>query len=232
MQKTRRMGLSPAAWMVLVVLTAVAAWLVFEVGASAAPGVPQPVAGSAASGSVMVVAGKVARDTYGLYMVDLDKRTICVYESLAGTGKLRLVAARTYAYDRELDEYNTEPSPREIRKLVGKARRLEEPADRRRSGAVSVASKPAVGSAAGGSVTAVAGQVTRDTYGLYLVDRESRTICMYQWLAKQRKLKMVAARTYTFDCKLDEYETEPSLLEIREIARKARSLKAPATRPK
>lgn len=128
--KARRSGASPAAWAMLAVLVAVAAWLVFEAGAGVASGGPRPPVGSAADGRVLVVAGQVTRDTYGLYLVDLDNRTICIYQWLPGSRKLRLMAARTYTYDRELDEYNTEPSPREIRDLVRKARRLEGPATR------------------------------------------------------------------------------------------------------
>ena len=130
MLKSRRAGASSAAWMALAVLVALAAWLIFEAGANVAAAGAQPATGSAASGSVLAVAGQVTRDTYGLYMVDLDNRTICVYQWLAKSRKLRLMAARTYTYDRELDEYNTEPSPRDIRDLVRKARRLEGPATR------------------------------------------------------------------------------------------------------
>ena len=86
-----------------------------------------PAAGGDASG-VVVVAGQVARDIYGLYLVDLRHGTICVYQYSGAERerRLRLVAARAYLYDCQLDSYNTEPAPEEVRNLVRGARRLKE----------------------------------------------------------------------------------------------------------
>ncbi len=89
----------------------------------------------------------------------------------------------------------------------------------------------AAGSATGDSVLVVAGQVTRDTYGLYLVDQANRTICVYQWSPNSRKLRFLAARTYTFDRKLDQYNTEPDPLEIKKLSDKARRLDKGADNP-
>ena len=58
--------------------------------------------------------------------MDLEYGTICVYEWVPQTRKLRLMAARTYLFDRQLDEYNTELSPKEIKKLVAQQQRLDE----------------------------------------------------------------------------------------------------------
>jgi len=81
---------------------------------------------AAGNGRVFAVAGQLTKDTYGLYLVDLDNATICMYEWIPQTRKLRLQAARTYLYDSQLDEYNTEISPREVRKLVWQQKRLGE----------------------------------------------------------------------------------------------------------
>ena len=70
----------------------------------------------------------------------------------------------------------------------------------------------------------VAGQVTRDSYGLYLVDQKNRTICVYQWMATSRKLRLLATRTYAFDIRLDQYNTEPDPLEIKKLGEQARRL--------
>lgn len=86
----------------------------------------------------------------------------------------------------------------------------------------------AAGTAAGDRVLVVAGQVTRDSYGLYLVDQANRTICVYQWSPTSRKLRLLAARTYVFDLKLDQYNTEPDPLEIKKLGEKARRLDTPA----
>jgi hypothetical protein len=79
---------------------------------------------------VLVVAGQVSQDTYGLYLVDTERDTICVYEYFPGRGsspaQLRLTAARRFSFDLQLEDYNTQPSPREIKELVEQHRRLEE----------------------------------------------------------------------------------------------------------
>jgi hypothetical protein len=120
----RRAAASPAWWLTTGLLALIAVGLWVEFSATVARATPQST-GTAGNDSVLVVAGQVTRDTYGLYLVDLEQRTICVYQWMSGSRKLRLLAARTYAFDRELDEYNTEPSPQEIKELVERARRLD-----------------------------------------------------------------------------------------------------------
>ena len=124
-QTQPRSGVSPVMWVVAALLAVIAACLLVEVGMSVASA-RAPVAGAAAGDSVLVVAGQLTRDSYGVYLVDIESRSICVYQWLSGARKLRLAGARTYTYDRQLDEYNTEPSPSEIKKIVSKARRLDE----------------------------------------------------------------------------------------------------------
>ncbi|MHC4562773.1 MAG: hypothetical protein ACYS8X_08395 [Planctomycetota bacterium] len=87
---------------------------------------PEPI--PAPTGQTMLaVPGQITHDTYGLYLVDLEKQTICVYQYAKTSKKLRLLAARTYAFDTQLDDYNTEPSPRQVRELVQSHRRLTDP---------------------------------------------------------------------------------------------------------
>ncbi len=83
----------------------------------------------------------------------------------------------------------------------------------------------------GQRVFAIAGQVTRDTYGLYLVDMKNGTICLYQFLG-DGTLKLRAARTFIYDCRLDEYHTTPPVKEIKELVEKAKRLKDITTRSK
>ncbi len=87
------------------------------------------------------------------------------------------------------------------------------------------------GSAGGGKVFAIAGQITADTYGLYLVDLESGTICLYEYVARERRLWLRAARTFRADVQLDAYNTEPSPAEVSKMVREARRLKDVSTKP-
>ncbi|MBI5724039.1 MAG: hypothetical protein HZA50_08785 [Planctomycetes bacterium] len=88
-----------------------------------------------------------------------------------------------------------------------------------------------VATAAGGAkVLAIAGQITQNTYGLYLVDQENCTITAYQFVPGAG-LKLLAARTYMFDMKLEDYNTEPSPYNIKERVEKAVRIKDAATKP-
>ena len=128
--QTYRAGSSSSRWLVVGLLAVIAGCLLVEVGLTASSADRAPLAAGAAGGeSVVVVAGQVTRDSYGLYLVDKGNRTICVYQWLPSTRKLRLLAARTYVYDSRLDQYNTEPDPLEIKKLSDQARRLDKAAD-------------------------------------------------------------------------------------------------------
>ena len=71
---------------------------------------------------------------------------------------------------------------------------------------------------ASGDIFAVAGQVTSDSYGIYLIDANNATIAVYQWLPNVRKLRLMAARNVKFDLQLDEYNSdEPSPREIKQL---------------
>jgi len=108
---------------VLVILAGVAVFLGAELVSGGRPAHGQ--AGLVQSGNVLADAGRIAADTYGLYLIDRDEGIIVVYQWVPGKpGRLKLVAARNCTFDLELDEYNTEPSPGEIRALVREGKRL------------------------------------------------------------------------------------------------------------
>lgn len=71
---------------------------------------------------IMVVPIQIERDMYGLAMVDTVGQTLWIYE-LNGTGpahsRLKLLAARSWQYDRQLKQYNTaEPKPEQVKMLL------------------------------------------------------------------------------------------------------------------
>lgn len=82
----------------------------------------QPLAGAR---GVFAFTGPLDRDQYGLFMLDVDQGTIWCYalENAGGTRKLRLVAARTWIYDRYLQDFNCAPPDfRMVRRLVSQQR--------------------------------------------------------------------------------------------------------------
>ncbi len=108
---------------VVVLLAALAGGLWLQVGRSFAQDdaiVPASQPGS----SIIAVTGQITKDTYGVYLVDTQAQTICVYQYVAPSKILRLLASRTFTFDMMLDAYNTEPSPRQIRGLVDEYNRL------------------------------------------------------------------------------------------------------------
>ena len=121
----RQTGSPPGAakWLIVILLTVIATCLLIELGR----GLPDARAevSTGAAGRLIAVAGKVTGETYGLYLLDLDNGTISVYQYVSSNRKLRLMAVRNYRFDVQLDDYNTEPSPREIRKLVQQHQRLD-----------------------------------------------------------------------------------------------------------
>lgn len=71
---------------------------------------------------VLVVPVQITRDSYGIAMVDTVGQTIWIYE-ISGRGpahnRLKLLAARTWAHDKKLQQFNTsEPTPEQIRLLL------------------------------------------------------------------------------------------------------------------
>lgn len=72
---------------------------------------------------VFAFSGQLSDHSYGLYMVDVDAGTIWCYEYLNGPKKLRLVAARSWLYDRYLENQDFQgPSPEEVAQMVEQQR--------------------------------------------------------------------------------------------------------------
>ncbi|MFH1746045.1 MAG: hypothetical protein ABIG44_03260 [Planctomycetota bacterium] len=82
----------------------------------------QPLVGAR---GVFAFTGPLDRNHYGLFMLDVDQGTIWCYEleTVGGSRKLRLIAARTWIYDRYLQDFNcAQPDFRMVQKLVAEQR--------------------------------------------------------------------------------------------------------------
>jgi hypothetical protein len=123
-QRTASSRRGAGKWLIVVLLSVIATCLLVEVGRGVPPA--RAEVSTAQSGEIIAVAGKVTGESYGLYLLDLRHGTISVYQYLASKRTLRLMAVRNYTFDVQLDEYNTEPPPREIKKLVQQSKRLRE----------------------------------------------------------------------------------------------------------
>ena len=113
-------------WIIAVLLGVIATALWMRPGGALLPvalGQNQPA--MAGARGIFAFAGPLERDQYGLFMLDVDQGTVWCYafDNVAGTTKLRLVAARTWIYDRYLQDFNcAAPDFRTVQKLVSEQR--------------------------------------------------------------------------------------------------------------
>lgn len=84
--------------------------------AYAAAASPQPIAGGS---GIYLMPGQFTSNLWGCYVMDVDAQTLCAYQYFQGEKKLRLVAARSFANDRRLQNFNTDsPTPAEVANLL------------------------------------------------------------------------------------------------------------------
>ena len=105
--KVGRSSWTSGRWAVLMVLSALAGGLLVAL-TTGMPSAYAQAAPATRTDPVLVVGGQISAQTYGLYLVDYEQKTICVYEYMPKDRKLRLMAARTYRFDSQLDEFNTD----------------------------------------------------------------------------------------------------------------------------
>lgn len=116
-------------WIIAILLAVIAVALVlrpaepWSVVRSAWAGEPRMAGG----GGVYAFTGQLDKNRYGLFMMDVDNGTIWCYEYLTATRKLKLVAARSFLYDRYLEDYsNDEPRPDQVQALLRDQNRIRE----------------------------------------------------------------------------------------------------------
>ncbi len=72
--------------------------------------------------AVSAVPIQLGRDSYGLALIDAENQTLWIYEfNHRGQtfDQLRLTAARSFAYDRKLTEWNMgDPTPTQVKKIL------------------------------------------------------------------------------------------------------------------
>lgn len=96
--------------------------------------VPQPIAGGA---GFFLMPAQFSSNQWGCYVMDVDAQTLTAYvytSKTSSSGELRLAAARSFVYDRQLKSYNTVPEPTEVERLVNlekdQSRKDENPTSR------------------------------------------------------------------------------------------------------
>ncbi len=72
--------------------------------------------------------------------------------------------------------------------------------------------------AGGAGLFIVPGQFASNTFGCYLMDVDAQTLAAYQWFPGEKKLRLVAARSFRHDRMLGEFNTDaPSPPEVKAL---------------
>ncbi|MBI1824878.1 MAG: hypothetical protein HY287_03255 [Planctomycetes bacterium] len=131
-QRTRYSTPHPVFWVIAAALVAIAVQMGFHHdGAGLETRVlAQPSSSGASARGVFAFSGQLSKGTYGVYVVDTDAMTLWAYEYLSQKGCMRLAAARTWRYDRYLENYNAcELPPEAVEKMVEEQRNYRLKAD-------------------------------------------------------------------------------------------------------
>lgn len=118
-------------WVIAILLAVIATALVLRLDERSMGGhaaLAQAPAGTGAgrlgARGIYAFSGPVTRSTFGVFMLDVDTGTLWCYELVPGPGgakQMKLVAARSWIFDRYLEEFNVaEPTPSAVADLVEK----------------------------------------------------------------------------------------------------------------
>jgi hypothetical protein len=163
------------------------------------------------AGGLTVVPAQFSATTFGCYLLDSGRGSLCVYTFHPGEHDLHLEAARDLQFDRQ-----ARPSkPREPTAAPADAPRADAPqAD------PPPATMPATATAARG-LTVVPAQFSSTTCGCYLLDAGHESLCVYTFLPGEHNLHLEAARDVQYDRQLKQYNTSPPPTQVQRLADRA-----------
>lgn len=117
--------------LLVALLSVLAAGLLVELGRSGAMAqLPQPEgsAGVDSAGSVVAIPARLGRGEEGIVLIDTQRRSMALYQWESDKRRLRWLASRNFKFDLQIEDYNTEMKPAEVRKLAQQANRLSDEA--------------------------------------------------------------------------------------------------------
>jgi len=82
--------------------------------------------------------------------------------------------------------------------------------------------------AGGAGIFIMPAQMQTNVWGAYLLDVDNKTICAYQFYAGERKLRLVAARSYRYDTRLENFNTDISPKEVKALVERQNAAAAAA----
>src|SRR3954471_18753468 len=83
--------------------------------------------------------------------------------------------------------------------------------------------------AGGAGVFIMPAQMQDRVWGCYLLDVDSKTICAYQFYPGEKKLRLTAARSYKWDTRLENFNTDISPKEVKALIDRQAAAAQPGT---
>ncbi|MHC4092538.1 MAG: hypothetical protein ACYSVY_20080, partial [Planctomycetota bacterium] len=75
-------------------------------------------------------------------------------------------------------------------------------------------------------IFAFTGQLTKGTYGVFMVDVDAGTLWCYEYVSGKRTLRFVASRSWVYDRYLEEFNAgDPPVAEIERLVEEQRARK-------
>ncbi len=114
-------------WIIAILLAVIATALIMRsdgvLNIQSAYGGDSPMAGAR---GIFAFTGQIDKNSYGLFMMDVDSSNVWCYQYVPRDKELRLVAARSFLYDRYLENVNNgEPTPQQARVMLAEQRRIK-----------------------------------------------------------------------------------------------------------
>jgi hypothetical protein len=119
-----------AQWVIAVLLAFIAGTLWSRIPGQSVPTALAQNAPLMGARGVYAFTGQLDHNRFGLFMLDIEQGTIWCYEidNQNGVRKLRLIAARSWVYDRYLRDFNSAPPDfRQVEQLVAEQRSVPAP---------------------------------------------------------------------------------------------------------
>ena len=114
-------------WIIAVLLAIIATVLVVQPDQPFAVQTAYGDAPMMGARGVFAFTGQLDKNSQGLWMMDVDSGNVWCYQYLPATRRLKLVAARSFLYDRHLKNYNNDgPLLDEVRDILEEERRIED----------------------------------------------------------------------------------------------------------
>lgn len=71
--------------------------------------------------------------------------------------------------------------------------------------------------AGGAGLFLMPGQFSQNTWGCYVMDVDSQTLCAYQFFPGEKQLRLIAARNFRYDRRLANYNTTPAPMDVKDL---------------